>query len=102
MAARLGDEFLKDPRLPTDRDDRTGDGDTHSNRVNDAGHRRSVRLQRKDDRRGSPSAGLGGKNRHRSDDQLDCHGATRHEISHPHTCKRKREFVRDWVSRVIG
>jgi hypothetical protein len=42
---------------------------------------RSFRLQRKDDRRGSPSAGRRGKKRHRSDDRRDCHGDTRHEDS---------------------
>jgi hypothetical protein len=106
-------EFLNNPRLPTDRDDRTGDDETHSYRADDASNRRSARLQNKNDRQGSPSAGRGGKKRQRADNQRDCHGDTRHEDSrglralkaencHPHTYKRKREFVRDWVSSVIG
>jgi hypothetical protein len=109
--ATLSDEFLEDP-LPTDRDDHAGDDETHPNRVDGAGHRRSDRLQNKKNRQGSPSEGRGGKKR-RSDNQRDCHGDTRHEDSrglralkaencHPHTYKRKREFVRDWVSSVIG
>jgi hypothetical protein len=28
--------------------------------------------------------------------------ALKARISHPHTYERKREFVRDWVSSVIG
>jgi hypothetical protein len=112
ISAELSDEFLEDP-LPTDRDDRAGDDETHPNRADGAGHRRSDRLQKKNNRQGSPSAGRGGKRRQRSDDQRDCHGDTRHEdsrgfralkaeIHQPHTYKRKREFVRDWVSSVIG
>jgi hypothetical protein len=112
ISAELSDEFLEDP-LPTDRDDRAGDDETHPNRAEGAGHRRSDRLQKKNNRQGSPSAGRGGKRRQRSDDQRDCHGDTRHEdsrgfralkaeIHQPHTYKRKREFVRDWVSSVIG
>jgi len=109
ISAELSDEFFEDP-LPTDRDDRAGDDETHPNRAEGAGHRRSDRLQNKKNRQGSPSAGRGGKTRQRSDNH---HGDTRHEdsrglralkaeIHQPHTYKRKREFIRDWVSSVIG
>jgi len=113
MSTRPSVEFLNNPRLPTDRDDRTGDDETHSNRADDTSNRRSARLQNKNNRQGSPLEGRGGKKRQRSNNQRDCHDDTRHEDprglralkaenTHPHTYKRKREFVRDWVSSVVG
>jgi hypothetical protein len=106
-------EFLENPRLPTNRRNPDDGDDTHLDRVEEAEYRRSVRLQNKNNRQGSPLEGRGGKKRQRSDNQRDCHGDTRHQDSqglralkaencHPHTYKRKQEFVRDWVSSVIG
>jgi hypothetical protein len=105
MDAELGDEFLKNLRLPT------GDDETHPNYLDDAGFRQSDRLQNKNNRQGSPSEGHGGEKRQRSDDQLDCHGDTKHqdprgclralleaEISPQlHTYQDKEEFVLNWV-----
>jgi len=105
--------FSENPRLPTDRRDPDDGDDTHLDRVEEAEYRRSVRLQNKNNRQGSPLEGRGGKKRQRSENQRDCLGDTRHQDSkglralkaencHPHTYKRKREFVRDWVSSVVG
>jgi hypothetical protein len=46
-----------------------------------AEYRRSIRLQNKNNRQGSPSEGRGGKKRQRSDNQRDCHGDTKHQDS---------------------
>jgi hypothetical protein len=86
MDAELGDEFLKNLRLPTDMDDPTGDDETHPNCVE----------------------------QQRSDNQLDCHGDTRHqdhrgclralledEISQSHTYKDEQEFVLDWLRQTF-
>jgi len=115
MNAKPNATFSENPRLPTDRRDPDDgdDDDTDVERAEEAEYRRSIRLQNKNNRQGSPLEGRGGKKRQRPDNQRGCQGDTRHEDSrglralktensHPHTYKRKREFVRDWVSSVVG
>ena len=104
--------FYEQPRVPRDEDHPSESGWTRTGRLDKPPLRRSLRLQGRNDRQVSPSEGRGGKKRQRSDNQRDCHGDTGYqdhglralkaELSHPHTYKRKRGFVLDWVSSVAG
>jgi hypothetical protein len=88
--------FSENPRLPTDRRDPDDgdDDDTDVERVGEAEYRRSIRLQNKNNRQGSPSEGRGGKKRQRSDNQRDCHGDTRHEDSRDYELSRPKIVIR--------
>jgi hypothetical protein len=104
--------FYEQPRVPRDDDHPSESGWTRTGRLDEPPPRRSLRLQGKNDRQVSPSEGRGGKKRQRDDNQRDCHGDTGYqdcglralkaEPPHPHTYKRKRGFVLDWVSSVAG
>jgi hypothetical protein len=89
-AAQLSVEFLNDPKLPTDRDDRIGDDDTHSNRVDDASYRRSLRLQNKDDRRQYQTPRSPGFTSSRGRNFSAAY------------IQAQAKFVRDWASSVVG
>jgi len=112
MATEPDTAFYEQPRAPRNEDDPSESGWTRTGRLHDPPPRRSLRLRGKNDRQVSPSEGRGGKKRQRSNNQRDCHDDTGYqdyglralkaEFCHPHTYKRKRGFVLDWVSSVAG